>query len=91
MEKTAYVLRPSGTLIVMLLNPQSAFYKQKFQDPGLYVQKIRHMNLQEIESTVAERFSIRAEYFMGARNDNIYKSKVAHEACSYVMRGTRRC
>jgi len=90
MERTAQVLRPVGKLIVMLLNPQSAFYKEKAQDPTSYVRKIRHTNLEEIESAIAEHFHIQTEYFMGVRDGNIFKSQETHEASLYVIRGTRK-
>jgi ubiquinone/menaquinone biosynthesis C-methylase UbiE len=89
-EKTARVLRPARILIVMLLNPQSAFYKEKAQDPTSYVRKIRHTSLQEIESVIAQHFHIRTEYFMGVRDGTIFKSQASDEASLYVIRGTRK-
>lgn len=90
MEKTAQVLRPAGKLIVMLLNPQSAFYKEKAQDPTSYVRKIRHTNLEEIENAIAEHFHIQTEYFMGVRDGNIFKSRATAKASLYVIKGTRK-
>jgi len=89
-EKSAQVLRPAGKLIVMLLNPQSAFYKEKAQDPTSYVRKIRHTNLEEIESALAEHFPIQTEYFMGVKDGKIFKSQAPAEASLYVIRGTRK-
>jgi ubiquinone/menaquinone biosynthesis C-methylase UbiE len=89
-EKTAQVLRPAGKLIVMLLNPQSAFYKEKAQDPASYVRKIRHTNLEEMEREIAEHFQIQTEYFMGVRDGNIFRSQATDEASLYVIRGTRK-
>jgi ubiquinone/menaquinone biosynthesis C-methylase UbiE len=90
MEKTAQVLRPAGKLIVMLLNPQSAFFKEKAEDPTSYVRKIRHTNLEEIESAIAEHFHTQTEYFMGVKDGNIYRSRATAEASLYVIRGTRK-
>jgi len=90
MEKTAPVLRPAGKLIVMLLNPQSVFYQEKAQDPTSYVRKIRHTNLAEIESVIAELFQIQTEYFMGVRDGNIFESQETAETSLYVIRGTRK-
>jgi ubiquinone/menaquinone biosynthesis C-methylase UbiE len=89
-EKTAQVLRPAGKLIVMVLNPQSVFYKEKTRDPASYVRKIRHTNLEEIERAIAEHFHIQTEYFMGVRDGNIFQSQTADEASLYVIRGTRK-
>jgi hypothetical protein len=84
------VLCPAGKLIVMLLNPQSAFYKEKAQDPASYVRKIRHTNLEEIERAIAEHFHIQTEYFMGVRDENIFESREIAEASLYVIKGTPR-
>jgi ubiquinone/menaquinone biosynthesis C-methylase UbiE len=89
-EKTAQVLRPAGKLIVMLLNPQSAFFKEKAQDPTSYVRKIRHTNLEEIERAIAEHFQIQTEYFMGLRGGDIFASRELAEAALYVIRGTKK-
>jgi ubiquinone/menaquinone biosynthesis C-methylase UbiE len=89
-EKTAQVLRPAGKLIVMLLNPQSAFFKEKAQDPASYVRKICHTNLKEIEGAIARHFHIQTEYFMGVRDGNIFESREPTEASLYVIRGTRK-
>ena len=89
-EKTAHALRPAGKLIVMLLNPQSAFFKEKAEDPTSYVRKIRHTNLAEMESAIAEHFHIQTEYFMGVRDGNIFSSQATDEASLYVIRGARR-
>jgi ubiquinone/menaquinone biosynthesis C-methylase UbiE len=89
-EKTAQVLRPAGKLIVMLLNPQSTFFKEKAEDPASYVRKIRHTNLEEIESAIAEHFHIQTEYFMGVRDGRIFKSQATDEASLYVIRGMRK-
>ena len=89
-EKTAHVLRPAGKLIVVLLNPQSAFFKEKAQDPASYVRKICHTNLEEIEGAIAEHFHMQTEYFMGVRDGNIFESRETTEASLYVIRGTRK-
>ncbi len=89
-EKTAQVLHPAGKLIVMLLNPQSAFYKEKAEDPSSYVRKIRHTNLEEIESAIAEHFHTQTEYSMGVKDGKIFKSQAPAEASLYVIRGMRK-
>ena len=89
-EKTAQVLRPTGKLIVMLLNPQSAFFKEKVRDPNSYVQKIRHTSLKKIERAIANHFDIQTEYFMGVRGEKLFESREITEAALYVIRGTPR-
>ena len=88
--RTAGVLRPDGRLIVMLLNPESDFFKGKFRDPNSYVRKIRHTGLREIESVVAEDFDIQTEYFLGIKGDSIFESRDPADAALYILRGTRK-
>lgn len=86
-ENTAHVLRPTGRIIVMLLNPQSVFFKEKVANPDSYVRKIKHTNLKEIESAIAEHFHIQTEYFMGIRDGCIIESREPGEAILYIISG----
>jgi hypothetical protein len=89
-EKTARVLRAGGKLIVMLLNPQSRFFKEKSCDPDSYVRRIRHTGLREIEDVIAQDFDVQTEFFLGIRGDTILESRDAAEAALYIIRGTRK-
>lgn len=89
-EKTAYVLRPDGRLVVMLLNPESAFFKGKLRDPNSYMHKIRHTDLKDIEVVIAQQFIFQTEYFLGVKDGNIFESRDAADAALYVIRGIRK-
>jgi SAM-dependent methyltransferase len=89
-QKTAQALRPNGRLIVMLLNPESAFFKERIQKPDSYIRKLRHINLKEIENDIAEFFHIETEYFLGLRNENIFDSNEPSAAALYIIRGTQK-
>ncbi|GAG46274.1 unnamed protein product, partial [marine sediment metagenome] len=65
--EAARVLRSGGKLLAMLLNPESEFFKGKTQKPDSYINKIKHINLTEIEGAVAKYFSIKTEYFLGIK------------------------
>lgn len=89
-EKTVRVLRPDGRLVVMLLNPESEFFKAKLCDPNSYVQKIRHMDLRKIEAVIADNFSVHTEYNLGVKGDIIFASRDVAEAVLYIIRGTKK-
>ncbi len=89
-EQTARVLRPSGKLLVMLLNPESEFFKEKTSTPTSYVNRIKHTDLTEIERTIAEYFSVQTEYFLGIRGQQILESQNPNLASLYVMKGKKR-
>jgi len=86
--KTAQALRPNGKLIVMLLNPESDYFRERIRKYDSYVRKIRHDNLKEIETSIAEFFQIVTEYFLGIRGENIFDSSDPSEAALYIIRGT---
>jgi len=86
-KQTVRVLRASGRLLIMLLNPESEFFKEKTRNPASYVNKIRHTDLREIEGAVAEYFSIKAEYFLGIDGTNIFQSEDSNVASFYVTKG----
>lgn len=89
-ERTVDVLRPDAKLIVMLLNPESDFFKGKFSDPNSYVNRIRHINTGKIEAVIAEKFYIQTEYFMGIRDGKTFKSRKVTDAALYIINGTRK-
>jgi len=87
-KQTARVLRAGGKLLAMLLNPQSQFFKEKVNNPASYVSKIKHTDLREIERTIAEYLSIQAEFFLGIKEQQIFKSQNPDLAGLYVIKGT---
>ena len=90
-EETTRVLRSKGTLLVMLLNPESDFFKGKLREPNSYVRKIRHTDLREIEKAIAENFYVRSEYFFGVGSEAVlFESRDATNAALYVIKGTRK-
>jgi len=89
-RETARVLRSGGKLLAMLLNPQSRFFKEKTNNPASYVNKIKHTDLREIETTIAEHFSIKAEFFLGIKGQEIFESRQPNVASLYVIKGTKK-
>jgi len=89
-KQTARVLRKGGILLVMLLNPQSGFFKKKAANPASYVSKIRHTDLEEIERALAEYFTVKAEYFLGIEGTRIFQSEEPSLSGLYVINGTCR-
>jgi len=87
LAKSFFVLRPNGRIIVMLLNPESDFFKKKIRDPNSYVQQIRHTDLTEIASEMAKNFRIQMDYFLGVKDNILFESKKADEAILYIIQG----
>jgi ubiquinone/menaquinone biosynthesis C-methylase UbiE len=87
--QTAGVLKPGGKLLVMLLNPESALFRGKFNNPDSYVRKIKHTDLREIERAIAEYFTVRTEYFLGIEGTRIFESSRPDTAGMYVINGRK--
>jgi len=89
-KETARVLRGHGKLVVMLLNPESEFFKEKTGNPASYVNKIRHIGLKDIERTIAEYFSIQTEYFLGIKGTEIFQTRDHRLASLYIIKGKKK-
>ena len=90
LQRSLAVLRTQGKIIVMLLNPESGFFKNMRLEPDSYVNFIRNTNLNEIENFMAELFSIQTEYFLGINGEEIFESKDPSKAALYVITGRKR-
>jgi ubiquinone/menaquinone biosynthesis C-methylase UbiE len=89
-KQTVRVLKPSGKLLIMLLNPQSQFFKEKVNNPASYVSKIKHTDLEELERTIAEHFTVQTEFFLGIRGRQILESRQPDLAALYVIKGKKK-
>ncbi len=89
-KQSARVLRSGGKLLIMLLNPESEFFKEKTQNPDSYINKIKHINLAEIERTIAEHFSVQTEYFLGIKGTKVFQSRNSNAASLCVIKGTKK-
>jgi len=89
-KETTRVLRSGGKLLVMLLNPQSRFFKEKTANPASYINKIKHINLKEIERVIAEYFSVKTEFFLAIKDQQVFESKNPDLASLYVIKGKKK-
>ncbi|MCK9173495.1 MAG: class I SAM-dependent methyltransferase [Desulfuromonas thiophila] len=88
--EAARVLRPAGRLIVLLLNPASAFYKTRVATAGSYVQRIRHPDPVTLQTRIAQDFRVQAEYLLGIAEERVFPSSDPAEAAIYALRGHKR-
>lgn len=88
--QAARVLRHGGRLIVMLLNPASAFFQEQLRDPHSYVRKIRHLDVKEIAEAISKQFDVQTEYFLGINGTTLFESQDPASAALYVIKGVRK-
>ena len=89
-KETARILRSGGKVLIMLLNPESEFFKEKMKNPDSYINRIRYINLKEIEKTVAEYFSIKTEYYLGIKGTKTFQSSDPDLASLYIIKGIKK-
>lgn len=89
LQRTAAVLRPGGRMIALLLNPASAFFKQRYATAESYVRKLKHTDLVAIEAAAREWFKTSGEYFLGIDGERLYESNNSAEAALYILVGSK--
>jgi len=89
-KQSARVLRAGGKLLIMLLNPESEFFREKTKKTDSYINKIKHANLKEIEKVIAQYFLVETEYFLGIRGTEIFQSKDSNLAGLYIIKGIKK-
>lgn len=85
----ARVLRSGGRVIVMSLNPESAFYMSRTANPNSYMRRIKHTDLKDIEASLMEKFSVESEFFLGIKDNTVFESGDPRDAALFVIRGSR--
>ncbi|MBN2421735.1 class I SAM-dependent methyltransferase [Candidatus Woesearchaeota archaeon] len=53
-KETARVPRSKGKIIIMLLNPNTGFFKERAKKNNSYVNKIKHTNLSKIKRIISK-------------------------------------
>ena len=88
--ETARVLRQDGKLVVMLLNPESEFFRQHAENPDSYVHKIKHKVVGPIEGVLSRHFIADGEYYLGIDGKKVFESNDPKSAGLYIITGVKR-
>ncbi|MEE8570271.1 MAG: methyltransferase domain-containing protein, partial [Candidatus Bathyarchaeia archaeon] len=85
------VTKPKGKLLVMMLNPQSEYFRENVQKPGDYFQRIKHTNTEEIRDYVSRFYEIsKEEFFLGIQEQRVFKTDDEKLASLYVLVGIKK-
>lgn len=92
LQESFRVLRENGRLLVLMSNPDSWYFQEKFNVPTSYIRhNIKHKNLKEIQQRISEYFQLEhQEYFLGITSEGIVSSKEKSVASLYVVTGEKR-
>ncbi len=95
-DEVVRVLEPKGKFMVMMLNPESEYFKAHARKEDSYFRKIRHRNPKKIESYISKFFATRrgfgresGEYFLGIRNQEVFDTNDKSLAALYVIKGIK--
>ncbi len=84
------VTKPNGKLLVMMLNPESEYFKEHVQREDSYFRKVQHTNLSEIKAYIARFYRIeRKEYFLGIKGQQVFDTSNKQFASLYVIVGKK--
>ncbi|MBN1860845.1 MAG: hypothetical protein JW840_05225, partial [Candidatus Thermoplasmatota archaeon] len=92
LQESSRVLRENRRLLVLMLNPDSWYFHEKFNVPTSYIRhNIKHKNIEEIQQRISEYFQIEnQEYFLGIKPEGIVASTEKSVASLYVVTGEKR-
>jgi ubiquinone/menaquinone biosynthesis C-methylase UbiE len=89
-EETRSVLRPNGALVVMLLNPASAFFAERVRDSSSYVSRIRHVNLGAIQEAISGSYAVNTGRFLRIQGNRASAVANVPDAVLYIVWGTKK-
>ena len=91
--KEAYrVLQLKGLILVLMLNPNSRYFQEKYNNNNSYTRKnIKHTNINKIHKVLSEYLNIKnEEYFLGITEQEIVDTDDQSIASLFVLEGERR-
>ncbi len=90
LNKSALVLRPNGRILILLLNPESTYFRIKSRDAGSYISKIKHTDLQAIEEAASVHFAAGGEYFLKVEENAVSAGPADAGSVLYILSGLKR-
>ena len=90
-QETLRVLKSKGKLLVMLLNPESEFFKEKRKQINSYVNKIKHAYLKPIEEVIQKYYdNVEAEYYLNIKSKRISQGHNPKLVALYIIQGVKK-
>src|SRR4030067_3058080 len=89
-REIARVTKQHAKIVVMMLNPESEYFRREIKKPGDYFRRIKHTNLREIRDYISQFFVISKEdYFLGIRGQRVFDTNDQSYASLRVVVGTK--
>lgn len=90
--KEAYrVLQSKGLLLVLMLNPKSRYFQEKYNTNNSYTRKnIKNTNINKIQKIISRYFNIKNEgYFLGITKQDVVDTDDQSIASLYFLKGEK--
>jgi len=88
-KEAARVLAPKGKLVIMMLNPESEYFKSHASKENSYFRRIRHTNSRDIKNYISKFFDAGEEYFLEIKNQEVFATNKKSSAL-YVVKGIKK-
>jgi ubiquinone/menaquinone biosynthesis C-methylase UbiE len=90
-KETYRVLKSKGLLLVLMLNPNSCYFQEKYNNINSYIRKnIKHTNINKIQKVISRYFDIKnEEYILGIIEQEIIKTNDQRIASLFVIEGEK--
>jgi len=88
-EEATRVLAPKGKLVVMMLNPESEYFKSHASKENSYFRRIRHTNLKNVKNYISKFFDAGEEYFLEIKSQEVFATNKKSSAL-YVAKGIKK-
>jgi ubiquinone/menaquinone biosynthesis C-methylase UbiE len=89
-DEAVRVLEQEGKLVVMVLNPESEYFKAHYSKEGSYFRRIKHKNPGELADYVVQRFTAKTHYFLGIKGERIFDTQDKRYASLFIISGIKR-
>lgn len=92
LEETHRVLVSGGTILILILNPESDYFRDRYGQEDSYIRRnMKHMDIREMEESVSAYFSVEnQEYYLGIEDGEITDTCTPDLAGLYVLEGSKR-
>lgn len=89
LDEAARVMKKGGRIVVLMLNPESYYFRGMLKERGYLRRNIKHPDLRpsEVKGHLSKRFEVSGEYLLGVRGKEIFISEDPRYAALYAIKG----
>ena len=90
-REMARVTKPKGKILVMMLNPESEYFREEMEKPEAYYKRIKHVDPREIKDHLSRFYTITKEVkFLGIKGKRVFDTDETRYAGLHVVAGIKK-